>query len=212
MLSNYDKGLVKGQGNDQGNDQENKQVNDQVSNQVNNRRVNDYGNITSKEVRIGFTPTGWKQLERLNSKSMQRIRAFILQWELSSYLLGRLESGMPMDEGCQEICYESGVYLLLRKMQDIWYITDVYAAEVPTAFLPVFVWQRIQRGARQLLVHILTGWRSVSEKAIGGVSSNLAHASGNPTSTSENAAYASGKALCYAGGNAAYVSRKVVLA
>ena len=196
MLSNYDKGLVKGQGNGQGNDQ--------VNNQVNEHRINSYGSITSKEVRIGFTPTGWKQLERLNSKSMQRIRAFLLQWELSFYLLGRLESGMPMDEGCQEICYESGVYLLLRKMQGIWYITDVYAGEVPTAFLPVFVWQRIQRGARQLLVHILTGWRSVSESS--------AYANGNSSYAGENAAYANGKALCYAGGNAAYVSRKAVLA
>ena len=200
MLSNYDKGLVKGQGNDQGNDQENKQVNDQV----NGQGINDYGGIISKEVRVGFTLTGWKQLERLNSKSMQRIRAFILQQELSVYLLGRLKSSMPMDEGCQEVCYECGVYLLLRKMQGIWYITDVYAGEVPTAFLPVFVWQRIQRGARQLLVHILTGWRSVSESS--------AYANGNSSYAGENAAYANGKALCYAGGNAAYVSRKAVLA
>lgn len=150
----------------------------------------EHSSIVNKEVHVGFTPTGWKQLERLNSKGMQRIRAFILQQELSSYLLGRLENGMPMDEGCQEVCYECGVYLLLRKMQGIWYITDVYAAEVPTAFLPVFVWQRIQRGARQLLVHILTGWRSVG---------------GNSTSISSNSASTSEKALCYAG-------RKAVLA
>ncbi len=154
MLSMYSKGLTKDQGKNRGNDQ----VNDQVS----ELGVSGYGSIIEKTVRVGFTPTGWKQLERLNGKSLQRIGAFILQQELSVYLLGRMESGIPTDEGCQEVCYECGVYLLLRKMQGTWYITDVYAADVPTVFLPIFVWQHIQRGARQLLVHILTGWRSVS--------------------------------------------------
>lgn len=73
-----------------------------------------------------------------------------------------------MIAACQEVCYENGVYLLLRKMQGVWYIIDAFAAEETAAYAPVYVWQRVRRSAEYVLSRLLTGWRRLSRRTVAG--------------------------------------------
>ena len=94
------------------------------------------------------------------------LRGFVLRYELAAYLTAHEAAGVELDEGCQEVCYENGVYLLLRKMQGVWYITDVFAAEGTVAYEPVFFWKQIKHGVNLILAHILSGWRQLTERMV----------------------------------------------
>ena len=119
------------------------------------------------KVQVEFTRTGWRQFARLNRNLGARfIRAFILRYELAAYLAEHEAAGVKLDTECQEVRYVDGVYLLLRKSQGIWYITDVFAAEEAISYEPVYFWQRIKRGASYILARLLIGWRQLTRKAV----------------------------------------------
>ena len=118
---------------------------------------------------VRFTRPGWKQFTRLNRALGARfIRAFVLQTELAAYLAEHEANGVQLDTECQEVRYENGVYLLLRKMQGVWYIIDAFAAEEAVAYEPVYIWQRVRRGAEYVLARLLTGWRRLSRRMVAG--------------------------------------------
>ena len=118
-----------------------------------------------RPAQVDFTRSGWRQFFKLNrSLGTRFIRGFVLRYELAAYLTAHEAAGIELDEGCQEVCYENGVYLLLRKMQGVWYVTDVFAAEEAVADEPVFFWQKIRRGAEFILAHVLSGWRPLTER------------------------------------------------
>lgn len=118
-----------------------------------------------RPAKVDFTRSGWRQFAKLNRRLGTRfIRGFVLRYELAAYLTAHEAAGIELDEGCQEVCYENGVYLLLRKMQGVWYVTDVFAAEEAVAYEPVFFWQKIRRGAEFILAHVLSGWRQLTER------------------------------------------------
>lgn len=119
------------------------------------------------KVQVEFTRTGWRQFTRLNrSLGARFIRAFILRYELAAYLAEHEAAGVKLDTECQEVRYDDGVYLLLRKSQGVWYITDVFAAEEAAGYEPVYFWQRIKRGASYILARLLIGWRQLTRKAV----------------------------------------------
>lgn len=116
---------------------------------------------------VDFTRSGWRQFAKLNrSLGARFIRGFVLRYELGMYLAAHEDAGAPLDEGCQEVCYEDGVYLLLKKMQGVWYITDVFAAEEAVAYEPVSFWKQIKGGVDFILAHVLTGWRSLTQRMV----------------------------------------------
>ena len=120
-----------------------------------------------RTARVEFTRSGWRQFMKLNrSLGTRFIRGFILRYELGVYLAAHEDAGAPLDEGCLEVRYEDGVYLLLKKMQGVWYITDVFAAEKAVAYEPVFFWKRIRRGASFILAHVLTGWQALTQRMV----------------------------------------------
>lgn len=121
------------------------------------------------KVQVEFTRTGWRQFARLNRNLGARfIRAFIFRYELAAYLAEHEAAGVKLDTECQEVRYVDGVYLLLRKSQGIWYITDVFTAEEAVGYEPVYFWQRIKRGASYILARLLIGWRQLTRKAVAG--------------------------------------------
>jgi len=121
------------------------------------------------KVQVEFTRTGWRQFARLNRNLGARfIRAFILRYELAAYLAEHEAAGVKLDTECQEVRYVDGVYLLLRKSQGIWYITDVFTAEEAVGYEPIYFWQRIKRGTSYILAHLLIGWRQLTRKAVAG--------------------------------------------
>ena len=65
-----------------------------------------------------------------------------------------------MDTDCQEIRYDDGIYLLLRKMQGEWYITDVILSDAPDTFLPVYTVRNVLRGFMSVIALVFTGWRN----------------------------------------------------
>ena len=122
---------------------------------------------SKRAAQVDFTRSGWQQFAKLNRKLGARfIRGFILRHELAAYLTAHEAAGTPLDEGCQEVCYENGVYLLLRKMQGVWYIMDIFATEETVAYEPVFFWQKIRRGADFILAHVLSSWRQLTERMV----------------------------------------------
>ena len=126
-------------------------------------------NERKHHVQVEFTRTGWRQFVRLNrSLGARFIRAFILRYELVAYLAEHEAAGVQLDTECQEVRYVDGVYLLLRKSQGAWYITDVFAAEEAVGYEPIYFWQRIKRGASYILARLLIGWRQLTRKAVAG--------------------------------------------
>ena len=119
------------------------------------------------KVQVEFTRTGWRQFARLNrSLGARFIRAFVLRYELAIYLAEHEAAGVKLDTECQEVRYEDGVYLLLRKSQGVWYITDVFAAEEAVGYKPIYFWQRVKRGASYLLARLLIGWQQLTRRAV----------------------------------------------
>ena len=119
------------------------------------------------KAQVEFTRSGWRQLARLNrSRGARLIRAFVLCHELSAYLAEHEASGVHLDTECQEVRYVDGVYLLLRRSQGIWYITDVFAAEEGDDYEPMYFWQRVRRGAGFVLIRLLIGWRQLTRRAV----------------------------------------------
>ena len=121
------------------------------------------------KVQVEFTRTGWRQFARLNrSLGVRFIRAFVLRYELAAYLAEHEAAGVQLDTDCQEVRYVDGVYLLLRKSQGVWYITDVFTADEAVGYEPIYFWQRIKRGASYILARLLIGWRQLTRKAVAG--------------------------------------------
>lgn len=119
------------------------------------------------KAQVEFTRSGWRQLVRLNrSLGARLIRAFLLRHELSAYLAEHEASGVHLDTECQEVRYVDGVYLLLRRAQGIWYITDVFAAEEGDGYEPMYFWQRVRRGAGCVLIRLLIGWRQLTRRTV----------------------------------------------
>ena len=126
-------------------------------------------NERKHHVQVEFTRTGWRQFTRLNrSLGARFIRAFILRYELVAYLAEHEAAGVHLDTECQEVRYVDGVYLLLRKSQGVWYITDVFTAEEAVGYEPIYFWQRIKRGASYILARLLIGWRKLTRKVVAG--------------------------------------------
>ena len=119
------------------------------------------------KVQVEFSRTGWRHFTRLKrSLETRSIRAFVLQYELATYLAEHEAAGVKLDTECQEVRYIDGVYLLLRKSQGVWYITDVFTAEEAVNYEPMYFWQRFKRGTSYLLVRLLIGWRQLTRKAV----------------------------------------------
>ena len=124
---------------------------------------------TMQRVPVAFTRPGRKQFTRLNRALGSRfIQAFVLQYELAAYLAEHEANGVQLDTECQEVRYEDGVYLLLRKMQGVWYIIDAFTAEEAVAYEPMYVWQRVRRGAECMPARRLAGWRRLTRGAVAG--------------------------------------------
>ena len=115
-------------------------------------------------VSIEFTKQGWRQFARLNASLGTRyIRAFILKREVAEYIAAHEAASVKLDTECQELRYDGGVHLLLRKVQGTWLITDMFCTEEAAVFAPVYFWTRVKRGCSLLFVRMITGWRCLTK-------------------------------------------------
>ena len=125
--------------------------------------------MAGHSVSIDFTKRGWRQFAAVNRRLAARyIRAFILKRELQQYIAAHEAAGVHLDTQCQEVCYDSGIYLLLRRTQGTWYITDIILTDSAVGFVPVFTWERVRRGASRILRRVLLGWQNPAARPSGG--------------------------------------------
>ncbi len=103
-------------------------------------------------VRVEFTKEGWQQLLRLHPSPV------------SAYIASYEERGIHLDSECQEVCYQSGLFLILRKEHGVWYVTDVYTTGEDAGFVPVYFWTRIKRGFRVLAARVLICWQRLTKR------------------------------------------------
>ena len=121
----------------------------------------------SNTVSIDFTHSGWRKLNKINQQlGALFIRPFVLKNELAEYIAAHEASGVRFDTEGEDIRYDNGVHLIIRKMQGVWHIVDVYLTEIPTSYKPVFFWQRIKCGIDYVLAKFVIGWRAITTKAV----------------------------------------------
>ena len=119
----------------------------------------------SARVNIEFTKDGWKQLLQQNTSPVSAfIQSINIKADLALYIIAHEEKGIFMDTECQEICYQSGLFLIIRKEHGVWYITDVFTTGEDAGFEPVYFWTRIKRGYNVLVARILICWRRLMNR------------------------------------------------
>ncbi len=115
---------------------------------------------------IDFTRAGWRSFEKVNrALGACFIRPFVLLNELAAYIAAHEAQGVLFDTEGEELRYDGGVYVVIRKMQGVWYVIDAYMTETPAEFEPIYFWQRIQRGINYVLAKLLIGWRIIKTRA-----------------------------------------------
>lgn len=111
---------------------------------------------------IDFTRFGWRKLQRINSKlGAMFIRPFVMKDELADYIAAHEASGIRFDTEGEDIRYDGGVHVIVRKVQGVWQVVDVYMTEKPLAYKPIFFWNRIKQGINYILAKFVIGWRSI---------------------------------------------------
>ncbi len=121
----------------------------------------------SNRVIIDFTRAGWRSFEKVNrALGAHYIRPFALRNELAAYIAAHEAQGRHFDTEGEEIRYDGGVYVVIRKMQGVWYIIDAYMTEIPVDFEPIYFWQRIRRGINYVLAKLVIGWRVIKTSAV----------------------------------------------
>ena len=127
----------------------------------------------SAHVSIEFTGNGWKQLlQNSTSPTSAFLQAINIKADLAFYIVAHEETGVFMDTECQEICYQPGLYLIIRKEHGIWYITDVLTTDDEAGFAPVYIWKRIRRGFRAVTARVLICWRRITKRMQGNESTS----------------------------------------
>ncbi len=120
----------------------------------------------SARVDVEFTGDGWKQLLQHNTSPVSAfIQAINIKADLALYITAHEQKGFFMDTECQEICYQSGLFLIIRKEHGVWYITDVFTTGEDTGYEPVYIWTRIKRGWKLVAARILVCWRRLTKRA-----------------------------------------------
>ena len=116
-------------------------------------------------VRVEFTKEGWQQLFRLHPSPMSAfIQTVNIKADLGLYIASYEECGIHLDSECQEVCYQSGLFLILRKEHGVWYVTDVYTTGEDAGFVPVYFWTRVKRGCNVLAARMLICWRRLTKR------------------------------------------------
>ena len=124
---------------------------------------------------VNITHNADKQMKKINaalrktSPTTPLLFKSVLRTELSDYITQHEAAGASLDENCLEVRYEDGIYVLLRKMQGEWYVTDIVADKDilnadTVAYKPVYVWQKLKQGLDYAIAHILVGWRQIAVK------------------------------------------------
>ena len=122
----------------------------------------------SNRVNVEFTKDAWKQFVSLKGNIFTAlIQVITVKADMALYITAHAEKGIALDNICQEVCYEQGVFFLMKNVRGTWYITEVFTTDAATDYTPVFFWTRIKRGCDVLTARVLLCWRRLTGKAVG---------------------------------------------
>ena len=111
-------------------------------------------------VPVEFTKEGLQHFLGIHSTRVSALtQSIIVKADLGLYIAAHEEHGIYLDTECQEVCYQPGLYLLLRKEHGVWYVIDDIYAGNTEGFMPVYIWKCIKCGFRIVTVRFLSGWR-----------------------------------------------------
>ena len=116
-------------------------------------------------VRVEFTKEGWQQLLRLHPSPISAfIQTVNIKADLGVYIASYEDQGIHLDSECQEVCYQSGLFLILRKEHGVWYVIDVYTTGEDAGYVPVYFWMRVKRGCKLVAARVLICWRRLTRR------------------------------------------------
>ena len=119
----------------------------------------------ASRVHVEFTKKGWQQLLRLHPSLMSAfVQTINIKADLGLYIASYEEHGIHLDSECQEVCYQSGLFLIIRKEHGVWYITNVFTTGEDAGFEPVYFWTRIKRGCKVVAARVLVCWRRLTKR------------------------------------------------
>lgn len=122
----------------------------------------------SARVDVEFTRDAWKQLLRLYRSPISAFMQTVnIRADLALYIAAHEDKGIFMDTECQEICYQPGMFFIVRKEHGIWYITDVIMTREDVEYVPVYFWTRVRRGCSTLAARALICWRRLMKRKQG---------------------------------------------
>ena len=122
----------------------------------------------STRVHVEFTKDAWKQFVALKGNIFTAlIQAITVKADMALYITAHEEKGIRLDNLCQEVCYEQGVFFLMKNIRGTWYITEVITTDGDAGYAPVFFWTRIKRGCDVLAARVLLCWRRLTAKRVG---------------------------------------------
>ena len=116
----------------------------------------------STRLNVEFTKEAWRQFTAMKGNIFTAlVMSVTVKADLALYITAHSERGIRLDNLCQEVCYEPGVYFTLMNVRGTWYITEIITTEAPAGYAPVHMWQRIKRGCNVLAAKVLIAWRRV---------------------------------------------------
>ncbi len=114
----------------------------------------------SNSVPVELSNRGWRKLAHVSHQLKGHFaHALVLKHEVSAYLASHEQAGIAFDTQCQELHYDDRIWLLLRKIQGIWYIIDVWLHESVVCSIPLSVWKQVQKYCCKWIIHLLLNQR-----------------------------------------------------
>lgn len=121
----------------------------------------------SARVQVEFTKDAWKQFVVMKGNIFTAlIQAITVKADMALYITAHEEKGIRLDNLCQGVCYEQGVFFLMKNICGTWYITEVITTDGDAGYAPVFFWTRIKRGCDVLAARMLLCWRRLAAKRV----------------------------------------------
>lgn len=109
-------------------------------------------------IRVGMTQVARAQLKRAMGRNAWVDMESVL-CELHLYLSCAERAGRALDQNGQELRYDDRLMVIVKKRDGIWQVVKAWRLEGERACVPVLAWRRMWRGACEVLVRVLFGWR-----------------------------------------------------
>ena len=119
-------------------------------------------NSGCRDISVNISRSGWRKLGNMNRElGANYIRAYEVRMELCAYLKMYEDAGMSLDTQWQELRYDEKICLIIRKVQGIWYVIDIWITDMAMCTVPLYMWKVMRKSGREIMTRILIGWQAI---------------------------------------------------